>query len=91
MNEKELRKAYDAEWKKNQPTKYLVWLICYVGSFVPLAMGALQLVGGLDDGKVVTMVVCILAFFVLEIIAAVVMTEHKRGWKAYLDSHKAGK
>lgn len=88
MNEQELRKAYDKEWKEKEPIKYIVWLICYIGSFIPLAIVALQFIGGLNDNKVVTIVKCFVLFFVLEIIAAILMTQHKKGWKAYLDAHK---
>ncbi len=88
MNVNELRKAYDKEWKEKSGGKYIVWLICYIGGLVPLLVACLQLLGGLNDQKIFTIIICMAIFFVMEIIAAVIGIERKKGLKAYLDLHK---
>lgn len=90
MTTQELRKEYNELWKKKNPTKYMVWLICYVGDIIPIVVALLQLLGrgGLNDKKVSTMIVCLVVMFVMMIIAMVISLEQKKGWKAYLEENR---
>ncbi len=88
MNEKELRKAYDAEWKQKEPQKYLAWLICYIGDLIPLAIMVITiLTKGINDDTVGTVLICLVLVLVLGIISAVLQMQHKKGWPAYRDAH----
>ncbi len=88
MTEQQLRKEFQEKWKKENPTKYIVWLICYVADMIPLAIAVVQLIGGMNDKKVGTMIVCLIAFLVLGIVTMVISLEQKKGWKAYLEDNK---
>lgn len=87
MTKQELRKQFDTQWKQKNQVKYVVWLIFYIGSFVPLAVLLFNLIGGLNDKKVYTIAICIILFFVMEVIAAVVNLDRNRSWKQYLNDH----
>lgn len=73
--------------EKKEPTKYLVWLICYVGSFIPIAIAVFQLFGPMDDEKFKTMGTCFLVFVALEVIAAVLMFGRKKAWNEFRNEH----
>lgn len=90
MTTQELRKEYNEQWKKENPTKYTVWLICYIGDIIPIAVMLLQLLGrgGLDDKKISTMIICMVVLFVMMIIAMVISLDQKKGWRAYLEENQ---
>ncbi len=88
MTEQQLRKEYNEKWKKENPTKYIVWIVCYIADIIPLAIALVQIMGGLNDEKVGTMLVCLVAFFVLGVISLVMSMDQKRGWKAYLEANR---
>lgn len=83
----ELWKAYNENWKKQNQTKYVVWLVMYVGSFVPLLFSLTALFGGMNDEKLGRMIACFGIFFAMEIVAAIVNLDRNRGWKKYLQHH----
>ncbi len=88
MTKQELRKEYNEQWKKENPTKYVVWLISYIGDIIPAAIMLLQLLGGLNDKKVSTMIICLVVLFVMMTISMVISVEQKKGWKVYLEKNK---
>lgn len=87
MTEKELKKQYYKEWQEKQPTKYVTWLVFYYGSLVPVIIALAQILGGLNDGKAVTMMVCYGIWIVMEVIALILAFERNRGWKEYRKAH----
>lgn len=80
MTEKELKKQYYKEWQEKQPTKYVTWLIFCCGSFIPLIIAFVQIIGGLNDRKAAVMLACIGICAVMELIAIILATEQRRGW-----------
>lgn len=53
-----------------------------------MAIAVVQIMGGLNDEKVGTMIVCLVAFLVLSVISLVLSMDQKRGWKAYLEANR---
>ncbi len=89
MTKQELRKEYNEQWKKENPTKYVVWLISYIGDSIPIVIMLLQLLGGeLNDKKVSTMIICLVVMFVMMTISMVISVEQRKGWKVYLEKNK---
>lgn len=71
------------------PGKYIVWLVCYIGDIIPLVVMLLQLLGGgLNDKKVGTIAVCLVVAFVMMIISAIIKLEQNKDWKAYLEKNQ---
>lgn len=88
MTEQQLRKEYNEKWKKENPTKYVAWLVCYIADMIPLAVAVVQMIGGINDKKVGIMLVCLVVFFVLAIISLVLSMDQRKGWKAYLEANR---
>lgn len=89
MNKNELRKEFDAKWKQENQTKYVVWLIFYVGSFVPLLVGCLPMfMEGPNDSNVSGAICGIVIMFVMEIVALILNRDRAAAWKAYLKEHQ---
>lgn len=90
MTTQELRKEYNELWKKKNPTKHMVWLICYIGDIIPIVVALLQMLSGdgLNDKKVSTMVICLVVMFVMVAISMVISLEQNKGWKAYLEENR---
>ncbi len=89
MTKQELQKEYNELWKAENPTKYVVWLVCYIGDLIPLVVALLQLMDGeLNDKKVSTMVICLAVMFVLGIISMVISCDRNKGWKKYLEENR---
>lgn len=51
MTTNELKKEHTEKWRKENPTKYTVWLICYMGDLIPLVIMLTQLMGPMNDKK----------------------------------------
>ncbi len=90
MTTKELRKEYNEQWKKENPTKYMVWWICYMGELIPCVVMFLQILDGgrLNDKKVSTIVICLTVMFVLSTITLLIASEQKKEWKEYLKKNR---
>ncbi len=88
MTMNDLKKEHTEKWRKENPTKYMVWLICYIGDMIPIVIGVTQLMGPLNDKKVGTMLVCLAAIAVLSVISMVISLERGKDWKAYLEANR---
>ncbi len=89
MTKRELRNEFNEQWKKENPGKYIVWLICYIGDIIPTVVMLLQLLGGeLNDKKAGTMAVCVVVLLVMMIICMIIKLEQNKDWKAYLEKNQ---
>lgn len=88
MTEQQLRKEYHKKWKKENPAKHVALLICYIEDMIPLTIAVVQMIGGINDKKVGTMLVCLVVFFVLAVISLVLSMDQRKGWKAYLEANR---
>ena len=88
MTQKELFKEFDTKWKKENQTKYIAWLICYAGAFIPIIIILTQLFGKINDQKVQTIIILAVVWLVLELVAAVINVGKKKDWKEYLEQNK---
>lgn len=88
MTEKELQKEYYENWKKENPQRYLLWIICRVADVIPVVIALFQLNGGMNDEKVTTIVICFVVLIVMEILAAIAISSERKGWKKYLEANK---
>ncbi len=88
MTQAQLKKEFTEKWKKENPQKYTVWLICYFADLIPIVIAAVQLMGGLNDKKIGTIFVCFAIAAVLGIITLILSSEQKKDWKKYLEENK---
>lgn len=88
MTEKELQKEYYEKWKKDNPQRYLLWIICRVADVIPVVIGLFQLNGDMNDKKAAAIVICIVVVLVMEILAAVAISSERKGWKGYLEANR---
>lgn len=88
MNKKELWAKFNQEWKQNNQTMYAVWLIFYVGSYVPLLISVLSFLGEVNDESVGRALICLVIFFIMEIVAMVPSLQRKKAWKEYRQKHE---
>lgn len=88
MTEKELQKEYYENWKKENPQRYLLWIICRVADVIPVVIALFQLNGGMNDEKVTTIVICFVVLIVMELLAAIAISSERKGWKKYLEANK---
>ncbi len=88
MNDKEMRKAFDREWKETHQTQYVLWLIFYVGSLAPLLIGLIPLLTqGTDDKTVTGAIVGLVIFAAMECVALALNVQRARAWKEYKKTH----
>lgn len=89
MTKRELRNEFNEQWKKENPGKYMVWLICYIGDIIPIVVMLSQLLGGeLNDKKAGTMAVCVVVVLVMMSICTIIKLEQNKDWKAYLEKNQ---
>lgn len=88
MTEQQLRKEYHKKWKKENPAKHVALLVCYIEGMIPFTIAVVQMIGGINDKKVGTMLVCLVVFFVLAVISLVLSMDQRKGWKAYLEANR---
>lgn len=88
MTEDQLKKEHEEKWRKENPTKYMVWLICNVADLIPMVIAVTQFIGPMNDKKVGTMLVCLAAMAVLIVISLVISVEKGKDWRAYLAANR---
>ncbi len=89
MTQQQLKKEYDEMWKKSNPVKYVVWLICYIADLIPVVIILAQLGrGGMNDKKAGIILACIAVIIVLAVISMVFSLDRGRGWKKYLEENR---
>lgn len=89
MTKRELRNEFNEQWKRENPGKYMVWLICYIGDIIPIVVMLSQLLGGeLNDKKAGTMAVCVVVVLVMMSICTIIKLEQNKDWKAYLEKNQ---
>lgn len=88
MSEKELRKKFTEEYQK-KPVKYLVVLLCSIGSCIPIIVALLQVLNGpMTDEKVSTVIICFVVFLALEMVALILNVQRGHEFKKYKEEHK---
>ena len=50
MSEKELKKEFTEKWRKENPTKYIIWQIFYFADLIPLEESSEELSKELSEG-----------------------------------------
>ena len=86
---RELYKQFDREWKEKNQTKYVVWLLCYAVSIIPILVGFFAIVtSGGNEKSMINGLLWILLGVMLDVVAAVLNMGRKKEWKEYLRTHQ---
>ena len=88
MSERELKKEFTEKWRKDNPTKYIIWQIFYFADIIPVVVILTQITGRMNDKKVATIGICLAVCLVLGIICIIISSEQKRDWKIYLEQNR---
>ncbi len=88
MTVKELKKEYFEKWRKEEPLKYIMWLIFLCGSCIPAFIGLIIFLSGINEKNIGSIFICLIIYAVMYIISITIASEQRKGFKKYLEENK---